>query len=151
MEVDPNTLSDVKLIRNLLQNAKKKGRDDLVLKCQVRLAHLEGAKYDSALEREFWAAVVVAEELATMKNGKTTRLTRTRQKVDRVGIKKCLEDWAFHKGTTTGFDLLVEGGHSELTGEAIVVRHALEFSDAAVAAARKRLSDYGVDPDTISR
>ena len=145
MDVDPNSLTDPKLVRNLLENAKKRGRADIVLRCQVRLAHLEGAKYNSQVEREFWTAVSAAEELASARNGKTTRLSRTRQKAARVGFKQCLEDWAFHKGTTDGFDLLVEGGYPELTGEAIVFRHPDEFSEAAVQAAKNRLLDHGVD------
>jgi len=149
MAVDPDSLTDPKLIRNLLNNAERLGHPDLVLKCQVRLAKLEGAKYATALEREFWAAVVAAEELATQKNGRTTRLARTRQKVGRVGIKKCLEDWAFQKGKTQGFEILVDGGHPELTGEAIVVRHAAEFSKAVVDAARQTLIDHGIDPSKI--
>ena len=72
MSVDPDHLSDPKLLRNLLQNAAKASRKDLVLKCQVRLAKLEGALYGTALEREFWAAVAAAEELASQKNGKKT-------------------------------------------------------------------------------
>jgi hypothetical protein len=149
MSVDPDTLDDPKLLRNLLQNAAKAGRDDLVLKCQVRLAKLEGAQYRTSLEREFWSAVAAAEELASLRNGKKTRLSRTRQKVARVGIKQCLEDWAQHKGTTQGFDILVEGGHPELTGEAIVVRHSSEFRPEIVEAARKRLLDYGIDPTSV--
>jgi hypothetical protein len=149
MDVDPNSLADPKLVRHLLENAKKRGRADIVLKCQVRLAHLEGSKYSSQLEREFWTAVSAAEELATLRNGKTTRLSRTRQKAARVGFKQCLEDWAFYKGTTDGFDLLVEGGHPELTGEAIVVRHPDEFSEAAVTAAKTRLLDHGIELSRI--
>jgi hypothetical protein len=149
MAVDPDNLTDPNGIKNLLANAKRAGRSDIVLKCQVRLARLEGAKYSTSLEREFWAAVRAAEELATEKNGKTTRLNRTRQKAARVGIKKCLEDWAFHQGTTQGFDILVQGGHPELTGEAIVIRHAPEFSPEAVDAARQRLRANGIDPDKV--
>ena len=149
MAVDPETLTDPKLVRSLLQNAKKAGRNDLVFQCQVRLAKLEGQRYDNQIEKEFWAAVTAAEELATAKNGKTTRLNRTKQKVARVGFMKVLEDWAFHKGTTQGFDILVEGGHPELTGEAIVVRHATEFTPEAVTAARQRLVAAGIDPTKI--
>ncbi len=146
MAVNPETLDDPKLVRNLLVNAQRANREDLVLKCQVRLAQLEGKRYQTALEQEFWAAVRAAEELASAKNGRTTRLTRTRQKAARAGIKRCLEDWAFHSGTTQGFDILVDGGHPELTGEAIVLRHSQEFSPEAVAAARERLVKHGVDP-----
>jgi hypothetical protein len=146
MAVNPQALDDPKLVRNLLVNARRAKRDDLVFQCQVRLAQLEGKRYETPLEREFWAAVTAAEELASAKNGKTTRLNRTRQKVARVGIKRCLEDWAFHKGTTQGFDILVDGGHPELTGEAIVIRHSQEFTPEAVAAARQRLVSHGIDP-----
>jgi hypothetical protein len=150
MAVDPNSLSDPKLLRNLIENALRADRHDLVLQCQVRIAKLAGAQYETALEREFWAAVSAAEELASQKNGRKTLLNRTRQKVKRVGIKKCLEDWAFHKGTTQGFDILVEGGHPELTGEAIVVRHPTEFSDEAVNAAKQRLIDYNIDINSVA-
>ena len=151
MAVDPDSLTDPKLLRNLLENASRAGRDDLVLQCQIRIAQLAGAQYQTPLEREFWAAVAAAEELASQKNGRKTLLNRTRQKVKRVGIKKCLEDWAFHKGTTQGFDILVQGGHPELTGEAIVVRHASEFSEDAVTAARQRLVDYDINIDNVMR
>lgn len=147
--VDPDTLDDPKLVRALLDNAQRKGRQDIVLQCQVRLAKLEGSRYSTPLEREFWTAVSVSEELATERNGKTTRLGRTRQKAARVGIHKCLEDWAFHKGTTQGFEILVDGGHPELTGEAIVVRHATDFSAEAVEAARQRLMSRGIDPNSV--
>ena len=149
MAVDPNSLTDPKLVKNLLENARRAGLEELVFKCQIRLAKLEGDRYETSLEREFWAAVAAAEEFASAKNGRTTRLGRTRQKVARVGIKKCLEDWAVHKGTTQGFDILVEGGHPELTGEAIVVRHEAEFSPEIVSAARQRLIDNGIDPSKV--
>jgi hypothetical protein len=109
------------------------------------LPSFAGAQYETALERDFWAAIAAAEELATQKNGRKTLLNRTRQKVKRVGIKKCLEDWAFHKGTTQGFEILVNGGYSELTGEAIVIRHATEFSDDVVNAAKQRLIDCNIE------
>jgi hypothetical protein len=43
MAVDPNSLTDPKQVRTLLENAKRAGRNDLVLQCQVRLAKLDGA------------------------------------------------------------------------------------------------------------
>jgi hypothetical protein len=145
MAVDPDSLSDPRSLRNLLGNALRAEPHDLVLQCQVRIAKLAGAQYETALERDFWAAIAAAEELATQKNGRKTLLNRTRQKVKRVGIKKCLEDWAFHKGTTQGFEILVNGGYSELTGEAIVIRHATEFSDDVVNAAKQRLIDCNIE------
>jgi hypothetical protein len=145
MATDPDSLTDPKLLRGAMKNAEKAGMSDLVLKCQVRIAELAGQAYDEELEREFWTAVAAAEEISTQKNGKTTRLSRTRQKVGRVGVVQCLTDWALDPKVTQGFSILVDGGHSELTGEAIVVRHAAKFSADAVESAKKKLAEHGVD------
>lgn len=145
MAVDPDTLQDPKLVRNLMKNAEVAGRSDLVLRCQVRLAQLAGRAYDDELEREFWTAVAVAEELATQRNRRTTRLSRTRQKEKRVGVVQCLVDWALDPDITQGFSILVQGGHPELTGEAIVLRHADRFPAEAVRSARDKLVGQEVD------
>ena len=149
MATNPKTLNDPLLLRNLLENASKKGDATLVLDCQVRLAEIEGAKYSSQLEREFWTAVRAAEELKSADKGKTVRLTRTRQKADRVGIRQCLIDWSVSSGTTDGFKTLVAGGKAELTGEAIVIRHADEFEESVVTAAKDKLIKNGVEVSDI--
>jgi hypothetical protein len=150
MAVEIGNLIDPQLVRNLLDNASRLGKPDLVLECQVRLAQIEGSKYKSQLEREFWTAVRAAEELKTAEKGKTIRLTRTRQKVDRVGIEQCLIDWATAPGVTDGFQTLVTGGKADLTGEAIVVRHAEKFDIKVVNFAKKKLIEHGIDLATFS-
>ena len=145
MATDPATLNDPKLLRNLLTNARNAGREDLVLACQVRLAEIAGQAFDDQLEREFWIAVAAAEEIATEKNGRTTRLARTRQKAKRVGIIQCLVDWAMDPKISQGFSLLVDGGRAELTGEAIVARHSDKFPEEAVRAASEKLARHGVE------
>ena len=79
------------------------------------------------------------EQLRREEAGKTLRLSRTRQKLNRVGVMKLLEDFAMHKSSTDGFDILIEHSLPELTGEAIVLRHKQHFSDIVVNAARARL------------
>jgi hypothetical protein len=147
--VDPGTLRDPNALRSLMKNASDRGRPDIVMKCQVQLARLAGEKYSTAIEREFSSAVAAAEEIATATNRRTTRLSRTRQKEKRVGVKQCLIDWAVSPAVTQGFAMLVKGGHPELTGEAIVVRHKSEFGDDVVASAREKLKIHGVDPDQL--
>lgn len=132
-----------------MRNADNAGMLDLVLQCQVRIAELAGQGFDDKLEREFWIAVAAAEEIATQRNGRTTRLSRTRQKAKRVGIVQCLLDWALDPSTTQGFAILVDGGHPELTGEAIVIRHASKFPPEAVRAARNKLANHGIDLSSI--
>lgn len=149
MAVDPKSITDPRLLRNLMKNAEAKGRNDLVLECQIRIAELAGQEFDEVLEKEFWIAVAAAEEFASQKNGRTTRLSRTRQKEKRVGVVRCLTDWALDPNVTQGFLILMEGNRPDLTGEAIVVRHAERFSSEAVQSARAKLVKYGANPDDI--
>jgi hypothetical protein len=65
MAVDPETLSDTKLLRNFLENARRSGKDQLVFQCQVRLAKLECDRYETPPEREFWAARAAGEGFAS--------------------------------------------------------------------------------------
>lgn len=46
--------------------------------------------------------------------------------------------------STDGYVMLLERNMPELTGEAIVVRHAPQFSAEVVAAARRRLEAAGI-------
>ncbi|MBU1174369.1 MAG: hypothetical protein KKH72_03120 [Alphaproteobacteria bacterium] len=145
MAVDPNALSDVKQLRQLMKNAHERDREDLVLACQLRIAKLKGLEFSDVLEREFWQAVACAEEFKTIENGKTTRLSRTRQKYERVGAKQCLADWANDPKLTDGFRILIRAGHPEYTGEAVVVRHADLFDSATVEAAKAKLLANGAN------
>lgn len=149
MAIDPESMSDPAKLRSLLQNALRLKERELALRCQVQLAKLESSKYQDPVEQDFWKAVAVAEELATERNGRTTRLSRTRQKEGRVGFRQCLIDWALDPSTTDGFKILVEHGYAELTGEAIVVKHAPSFPDDVVAAAKTKLEEHGVDTHAI--
>ena len=151
MAVDPGLLKDPAQVRSLMVNAAKAGSEDLVFRCQIRLAELEGSKYSDAVQREFWTAISVAEELATRKNGRTTRLNRTRQKIARVGERRCVADLAGSPKITQGFEILVRGGRPDLTAEAIVIRHSDEFDAEVVVAASAKLRTYRVDLASLQR
>jgi hypothetical protein len=101
------------------------------------------------VEHDFWRTINAFEFALTEQRGKTTRLSRTRQKVARLGVLQTLNDWAFVKGETTGFSMLLEMQMPELTGEAIVLRHQDQFTPEVIAAARQRLVDAGVDITTL--
>jgi len=148
-EINPSDFDDPAKIRGIMANAKRLDRPDLVLKCQLRIAELAGSAYDDEIEREFWRAVTCAEEFKTAENGKTTRLSRTRQKYERDGALGCISHWALNAKTTDGFHILVNAGRPEFTAEAIVIRHSTKFSDDVVSAAKKKLSDHGIDSKTV--
>jgi hypothetical protein len=132
-----------------MANAERLGRQDLVLACQLRLAEIAGARHSSPLAKEFWTAVAAAEELATHRNGRTTRLSRTRQKVERVGIHRCIADLAGSEKLSLGFQILTEGERPEMTFEAIVLRHPAEFSAQIVETSHRKLRTAGFDPSTL--
>jgi hypothetical protein len=97
------------------------------------------------VEHDFWQTIHAFKHVLSEERGKTTRLARTRQKVARVGEVQTLQDWATSAKSTDSFEMLLERNMPELTGEAIVLRHARRFAAEVVAAARQRLETAGVD------
>jgi hypothetical protein len=97
------------------------------------------------VEHDFWQTIQAFEFILSDERGKTTRLSRTRQKVSRVGVVQTLKDWALDQKQTQGFDMLIERGMPELTGEAVILRHLDKFEADVRAAARGRLVRAGVD------
>src|SRR5256885_4999938 len=53
-----------------------------------RRCDLEKEKHVDPLEREFWSTVAAYEQLLSEKNGRTTRASRTRNKLKRLGGSK---------------------------------------------------------------
>jgi hypothetical protein len=136
-------ITDTKSLRNLMANARRLNRDDVYWLAFKRLCSLEGANLDDPLERNFYDVLNAYEELLTERNGRTTKASRTRQKLKNKGVKQCLIDWAIGP-PTDGFQLLVQKGLAELTAEYLVLKFAASFPADAVDAARRRLREHGV-------
>jgi hypothetical protein len=136
-------MTDAQGLRNLMDNASRLGRDDVHRLAFRRLCSLEGANFDDPLERDFYDVLNAYEELLTEKNGRTTKASRTRQKLKNKGVRQCLIDWALGQ-PTDGFELLVQKGMPELTAEFLVVKYASDFPHDIVTAAQRRLCDHGV-------
>ena len=146
MATDPDTLSDVAKLRNLLANAEKQGISELAFRCRARIAEVRSQPYSEGIEREFWNAIFIAEEIASQKNGKPTRLSRTRDKVKRVGVLRTVMDLAENAKTSPGFRLLIDARRPDLTAEAIVLRNRSDFSDDQIRASEIKLANAGVSP-----
>lgn len=147
MTFDVSQLRDVQAARNYLDNVKRLGRDDLYPAALRRLCELSGQPHDGPHDPvvpAFWRAIAAAEEILRNKHGKTVRLARTRQKIERVGVHRTVEDLALGKQESEGFRILVENGLGDLTAEYIVLSHAARFSPEAVIAARGRLEQAGI-------
>jgi hypothetical protein len=59
------------------------------------------------VEYDLWRTIYAFEHVLTSERGKTTRLSRTRQKVARVGEIETLKDRAIATQSTDGFNMLI--------------------------------------------
>lgn len=137
-------------LRRWIANARAKGEPEIADAAFRRLIAILPQERPGTIEHDFWQTIHAFEHALTEERGKTTRLARTRQKVARVGVLETLKDWALGTKSTDGFQMLLERSMPELTGEAIVLRHAHAFEENVVAAARRRLQDAGVDVTAIA-
>ena len=97
------------------------------------------------IEYDFWKSIHALEEALTRERNKTTRLSRTRQKLNRDGVIETLRSLAIRKKPGDGFEMLMKRDMPELTAEAVVLRHSSRFEDDVVEAAKQRLVEHGVD------
>ena len=142
---DPKTFTDPEKLRKLRVNAVRLGYDELAFNCQMRIAELAGNAHKDAVERAFFTGLVAAEEFRTADNGRVTRLIKVRSKHAKVGAIKVLSDQMMGEDLSDGFATLVEHHRSDLTAEAVVLRHEEAFAVDVVNAARKKLMDQGVN------
>ena len=136
-------------LRTIIDNAKKRGAERLADAAFRRLIAILPAERPGSLEHDFWQTIHAFEHLLTEERGRTTRLSRTRQKVARVGVQQTLADWAVATQETDGFRMLLDRDMPELSGEAVILRNADHFGPEMIAAARTRLESAGVDPDAL--
>lgn len=142
---------DPKKLRTWIENARNKDNEEIAQAAFRRLISLVPSEQPGTVEHDFWQTIHAFEYALTEERERTTRLTRTRQKINRVGIIETLKDWALGDKETDGFKMLLERGMPELTGEAIVLRHPEKFSTDVQAAARQRLVEAGVDVDLLPK
>jgi hypothetical protein len=136
------TKIDADGLRQLMVNARRLGRTDVYWKAFGRLCALQGMSEGDPLHRDFAQTLAAYEELLTDKNGRTTRASRTRQKLARKGVEQSLEDWALAVKPTEGFALLMDNNLEHLTGEHLVIKYSDRFSAEAVKQARARIEGY---------
>lgn len=90
------------------------------------------------LEYDVWRSIFALEGSLKEERGKTTLLSRTRQKIARDGELATVADLVT-KAPSEGYRMLIERDMAELTFEAVALRHADRFEPRVLAAARRRL------------
>ena len=73
-------------LRQLMANARQRGREDVWREAFYRLCVLQGMDQKDPLHRDFYQALAAYEQLLTEKNGRTTRANRTPQKLKNKGV-----------------------------------------------------------------
>lgn len=143
--LDPTTMTDASSVRRLLANAVRLNEDSIAQACRKRLYELEIPEVSDPIEQRLWQAVAAYEQTLREKHGRKQTAAYTRRKIAAKGAVQTLTDWALDKNVTPGFEALVKAGSAEFTGEYVVVEFADRFPPAAVAAAKKKLIDHGVE------
>ena len=137
---------DAKQLRQIAANALRLGEQEVHRAACLRLYDiLTSAKPDS-LEYDVWRSIHALEDTLTTERGKTTRLARTRQKIDRDGEHKTVEDIVLGK-VSDGFRMLIDRAMAQLTFEWVVLRHINQFDHRVIAAATTRLVEAGFNPN----
>ena len=137
-------------LRKFMKNAENKGVLELYEQARSRLFDIQAStecETVGTVEHEVWESIHALEYVRKKEAGKTIRLSRTRQAIDRKGVRQTLEDLVRKEGPPSeGFDMLRDRNMLKHSFEAIVLRHLEEFDGSVREAARKRLVAAGWDP-----
>ncbi|MFC3613567.1 hypothetical protein ACFORG_07320 [Lutimaribacter marinistellae] len=132
-------------LRNWISNAIREGASEVEDAARRRLievrASLDVDDVNDPLVLDFWRSITALEQVLSTERGKTIRLSRTRQKIARVGVEATLRDLAMQTQPSDGYFLLKERQMLDLSAEAVVLRFPDRFQENVLQAARDRLND----------
>ena len=122
---------------------RKQKHPELASQARRRAVELRALAYGatSDAEREALECVYALEEVASQRNGKRTRASRTWQSIERHGILGTVERVVGRPEATAGYHELMELDMQDFTFEAVVLKHAPLFKPETVERARKRIDD----------
>ncbi|HEY8616296.1 hypothetical protein [Phenylobacterium sp.] len=135
------TENDTEKLMTFARNARGKSRQ-IEQAAIRRLAAVSARHAPGTVEHACWAMVETIEATRRLNKAKAWRMNRMRRKIEKDGELAALEYCALKE--TVGFAEVLEYGMPEFTAEAIVLRYPAAFSEAARAAARRRLDAAGV-------
>ena len=83
---------DPEKLRRIIENARKREADALADAALRKLVSVLPSERPGTVEFDFWRTIHSFEHVLTEERGRTTKLSRTRQKVQRVGVVQTLID-----------------------------------------------------------
>lgn len=140
---------DPEKLRRLMENARRMNVREVEKAVFRRLVQIMPEQAPGTVEHDFWRSIYALEQALREERGKTVLLSRTRQKIARVGVMQTLRDLAMSRTPSQGFGMLIDRGMPELTAEAVVLRHRDSFDNKVVDAALARLEVAGVDVERL--
>lgn len=134
---------DPRKLRQMADNAKN-ADNGIVREAALRkLYEVSPSAQPGTLEHAVWQSIYALEDALTEERGRTTRLTRTRQKIAREGELKTVADLVT-KAPSEGYRMLMERGWPELTFEFVAIQHPDRFEPHVLKAAKARLNASGI-------
>lgn len=134
--------SDIAKLQNWIINAEREGATEVADSARRRMIEVEALKNvddaNDSLVLDFWKGISALEFALCPEGGKTIRLSRTRQKIARIGVRKTLGDLAVQSTPSEGYFLLRDRGMLDVRAEAEVLRFPEQFGEDVVQAARMR-------------
>ena len=134
--------SNPKELRGIADNAKRLGNTEVEVAALRKLYAVSPEAEPGTLEYDVWQSIYALEGSLKDERGKTTLLSRTRQKIARDGETLTVADLV-RKPPSEGYRMLIARGWPELTFEAVALRHPEHFDESTLAAARNRLDGTG--------
>lgn len=136
------TCDDPKRLRTIAENADRNAAGDLARAARLRLYSVLPSEEPGTLGHEVWQSIYALEDTLKQERGKTVLLSRTRQKIQRVGEQGCVADLVTGS-ESEGFRMLLDRAMLDLTFEAVALRFPDRFSDQVLKSARARLAKVG--------
>lgn len=136
---------DPKGLRQIAANARKKGELTVARAADLRLYAILPSEAPGTFEHDVWQSIHALEGTLTVERVKTTRLNRTRRKIIRVGEFETVKDLILSTKPSDGFFMLIERQMSNLTFEAVALRHPDRFDEFVLKAAVARLQSAEID------
>lgn len=137
--------TDPKSLRQIAKNAREKGELGVARAADLRLYAILPSEDPGTFEHDVWQSIHALEGTLSLERHKTTRLGRTRQKIARVGEFETIKDLIHGAKPSEGFFMLIERMMTDLTFEAVALRHPDRFDPATLQAATTRLRSVAVE------
>jgi hypothetical protein len=131
-------------LRKIANNASAAGIEEVKEAALRKLYSVSPQAQPGTLEHDVWQSIFALEGSVSEERGKTIRLARTRQKIQRDGEQLTVADLV-RKSASKGYRMLLDRGWPELTFEAVALRHSDRFESDVLDAARGRLRRSGVE------